>query len=382
MKDLLPALALPFQLASLLFVTLTSLLLAVALLIPLPLPGSARLVLGLFVLWVVLVWLTRYAFQMIDDAANGTREAAVATAEMVNPFGDPRCWMHPALALLALILHLLAPAWPIAATLVAAALLFPPSIAATAMSGNALDAVNPRAIAQVIAGFGPWYPLVVAGVLVIVMAGWLSLHWLGLGWLTVAGLELLLLLAYALIGGAVHARRIELGFAARVSPEREAERLALARDNRRQRMIDGVYVALRGRDTARALNDVRHWFADAQPTDIPGDTREIIATGLMWNEPRGFASLMRGLAALLLERGQVAPAFAAAQAGLATEPDFAPEDALTTAALAEYGRSTGQRRTGLRLLDNFEAARPCAPPSTQLKALRASLETPRDLTSR
>ena len=49
-------------------------------------------------IYMMMVWLTQFAFTMIDDVANGRREAATATAEMLSPFGDPRCWVHPALA--------------------------------------------------------------------------------------------------------------------------------------------------------------------------------------------------------------------------------------------------------------------------------------------
>ena len=34
-------------------------------------------ILALFAIWLMLVWLTNYALHLIDDAANGVREARV-----------------------------------------------------------------------------------------------------------------------------------------------------------------------------------------------------------------------------------------------------------------------------------------------------------------
>ena len=75
--ELLRILAVPFQLGSLLFVAMSSLILALVL----PRVTLGNVVLGLFALWAVGTWLTRYAFRLIDDIANGVREAAAEVVE-------------------------------------------------------------------------------------------------------------------------------------------------------------------------------------------------------------------------------------------------------------------------------------------------------------
>ena len=65
--DLIKVLGMPFQAGSLLFVAMSSLLLRLVL-------GAGNfvaLLMGLWMALIVLVWLTRYAFRMIDDIANG-----------------------------------------------------------------------------------------------------------------------------------------------------------------------------------------------------------------------------------------------------------------------------------------------------------------------
>ncbi len=66
---MLRVLAMPFQMASLLFVAASSLLLGLVISMGNGLMTTA--VLSLFVIWTMLVWLTNYALRLIDDAANG-----------------------------------------------------------------------------------------------------------------------------------------------------------------------------------------------------------------------------------------------------------------------------------------------------------------------
>lgn len=368
--DLLRALTLPFRPASLLFVALTSLFLSVVLS-----AGGIVGLLALFGLYVTAVVLTRYAFRMIEDAANGVRDAAVVDISMLNPLDDARTFIHPALAVLLLVAHLTWPDWPAVPTLVAVALLFPPSIAATLLDGRARDAFNPVAIGAVIRDLGIWYPLTVLGTAALCALAVLLVRWLQRGWLMMAGLELLLLLIYAWIGGAVYMRRFELGFLARHAPERKAQAAAHERDRRRQHMLDRVYTDLNGREPRRALAHLQQWLAEADPQMLPGDVDEIIAAGRAWDEPRAFPRLLRGLAVLVQQRQQTALALKITETGLALDQAFAPADETAVVAIAGHAMHTGRRRTALRLIDNFLRTLPDgATAGAPLRALRKTLE--------
>lgn len=369
--DLLKVLAVPFQPGSLLFVAASSLLLGLVL-------GSGNFVTALMGLWatlIILVWLTRYAFHMIDDIANGVREAAAADVELANPVGDTRYLVHPGLAVALGVLHLRYPTLSAAPTLILAALFFPPSIAASAMSGRARDALNPISVARVIAGFGPWYAVAVLAAAGCAALGVVLARMLEPGWLLFASLELLLLVAYAAIGGVVYHRRIELGFAARISPERRAEVQENARHAERQRLLDQVFGQLRGHDAPRAVADVAQWLRQAATHDLHGDVQAILVAGKAWNEPFEFARLLQGLLPVLLQLRQPALAFSVVEAGLGAHPAFTPADETTAVALIEYGMQTSRRRTATRLLQNF-LARPgsAVAPESRLAALREALQ--------
>jgi hypothetical protein len=370
--DILKILSMPFQAGSLLFVAGSSLLLGLVL-------GSGNLIVILIALaglWVTLVWLTRYAFRMIDDIANGVREAAAADVEMANPFGDPRCWVHPVLALVLLVMHVRWPQLPVAATLIAVALLFPPSIAASAMSGEARDALNPVAVSQVIRGLGPWFLVTTLSTAACMALAVLTTRLLDAGWLYFAIIELLLLLAYACIGGAVYQRRIELGFAARISPERREEKADRERGMRRQQMLDHLYESLRARDPSRAVDAASMWLREADAHQFATDTQAILSAGPRWNEPRQFAKLLEGLVPMLLARHQHALAFAAADAARTAAGQFVPADEAAAVTLIDYALKTGRRRTAAGLLEDFlKSPRGAATPGPRLAALRDSLRS-------
>jgi len=366
-RDLLRALAMPFQIQSLLFVALTSVLLGIFI------GGDLiRIVMCIAAIWLILVWLTQYALVMIDDAANGVRESQTASLEMATAFQDARAWVHPALAVaigVALYFNPDVPRWP---ALVFAALLFPASLGACATTGHAVHALHPGELARIMRGFGPWYPALVVFVLACAGLGLLVARSRASMILIVASIEMLLLLAYAGVGGALYIRRRELDFEPRNSPERIAQREEDARRAQRQQVFDGLYKDLRVRESARATTEAARWFRAAAPEHLKGDVHALLQAGTRWNEPREYPRLLRGLMPVMLELKQPALALSLADAGIAVAPGFAPateSDALT---LIRYAQQTGRKRLALSLLDNYLGAA-SATPGAELQALQAAL---------
>lgn len=370
--DLLKALSMPFQAASLMFVAVSALLLTI-------LTRLGPAILGVFAIWLLLIWLTQFAFTLIDDAANGVQETEAASAEMLSPFGDPRCWVHPALATavgIALVLH---PAIPRLPVLVAGALLFPLSIGAIAISGLARDALNPFAMMKMLRGLGSWYPLAVLFLALCTLLGVLVAKSGLWAFAQFAVLELLVLLAYAFMGGAVYMRRLELGFAPRVSPERVEMRGEQERAAQRQHMIDGLYRDLRVREPARAIADARRWIEAANPQQLTGDVQAILDAGAHWSEPRGLQLLLRSLIPQLLALRQPALAFAAVEAGLAVAGTFTPELEADAIAAIRYALQTGRKRVAATLLRNYmQSSSFKGPPGPELQDLciRLQVEQP------
>ena len=367
MSELMRALAMPFQMASLLFVLLTSVVLGFFIG-----GGLVRLVVSIASILLMLVWLTQYALHLIDDVANGVRESQAASVEMATAFLDARAWVHPALAVAVAVLLYLKPEVPALPVLIGAALLFPASIGACAITGHALDALNPVELARVMRGFGIWYPLVAAFVLGCAVLGMVVVQRLDSMMLIVAIIEMLLLIVYAGIGGVLFVRRRELGFEPRQSPERLAQRAEEERRGMRQQFVDGLYKDLRVRESARAATSAARWLRESRPDHLKGDVHAILQAGLQWNEPREYPRLLRGLLPVLLELKQPMLAMSVVDAGLALTQGFAPATESETAALVSYAQHTGRRRIAQALLQNYLKNAP-AGPGEALRALQATL---------
>jgi len=214
-------------------------------------------VISILLLFMALSWLNKYAFALLDHAANGRREAPVASLEMLGPFNDMRVWAHPSLALVlgALAWKIGRPGAPI--LLAAGAMLMPASIAATAMSGRLIDAINPVAVGSAVRGLGPFYVLTLAGGGLVVLAVWIL--WRGALPPSIAAAVLCLAMLewYALIGASIHRRRFELDFDPIVDPEATALRAETQRQRDRQKVLDECYGAIRARDSNPSRRHIR-----------------------------------------------------------------------------------------------------------------------------
>jgi hypothetical protein len=291
---------------------------------------------------------------------------------MTDPYLDSRCWVHPVLAVAVGFLHYMYPQWPVWPTLLATTLLFPASIGACVMSGHAWDALNPRLMARVVQGLGAWYVLLVVFLAFCATLGVVLARQLQLGAILFAAEQLLMLLVYAAIGGALYERRFELGFDPRNSPERKAQRMEDARAAHRQEFLDGLYNDLRLRETQRAITNAKRWFGDLQSDQLAGDVRALLAAGKNWTNLRDYARLLQGFMPVLLERGQPALAYAIAETGLAVDAGFSATEEGQSVVLVGYALDTGRRRAATLLLDNYlQRGGAGRAPGPQLAALRS-----------
>jgi hypothetical protein len=277
--NLLRALALPFQFTSLLFGgVLASLLALVASVAPALLPPR------LFGLYLLLSWLNKYAFALLDHAANGQVEAPVASVELLGPAGDLRAWVYPTLAgLLALACWVWIPGRGVSISAVAL-LLWPASVAGLATTHELRDALDPRALWRNAIGLGRAYGLAIAGLAVVSILG-LALGSSSLpSVLRYSGLVLLWFTLHALMGGVIFHRRHELGFEPSHSPEKTQARQDAERQRRFQRMVDRVFSACRARNTLEAQREIQDWFAPLDPIDFAHDRSALLARAEGWGD--------------------------------------------------------------------------------------------------
>lgn len=363
----LRAALLPFQITSLLLVAFITLVIALC-----GTMGESIAPMRVLVSYWLLSWLNKYAFALLDHAANGITEAPVASVEMLGPWGDWRAIVHPALAA---VLALGAWRLGIPGVYVAALVLplLPASIGALAISHRFVDAVNPVVLWHTIRGLGPLY-----AVLLAVLAGCVGLEVAAAhAQLSRVPLfllfELLLLCFYAVTGGAIHARRIELGFDPTHSPERRSARDADERAHERQRMLDAVYASLQAGNPTEGPQRLRAWLAGAGTQLVP-DADAVIRQAASWAKDRAVAEALRTVASHCVSVRQPALALSAADAALRRVPAFSPANAADAVTMAEYARQTGRRGLARQLLDNYSAAHPEAPLDPPARRLRAELE--------
>lgn len=371
---LLRSLGIPFHLTALLFVAVTATIAAGALFYAMNSPpGSVQWALAIPVFVIMMVWITRYAFHLIDAAANGSTVAPVASVEMLSLLGDPRCWVHPATASAIVLLLHFNPGLPRLPVLIGAAALFPASLGAMVMSGRAVDAFNPYAIARVIGGLAHYYLLVLllaVACAILALAVFRSGVWPVVG---IAVSELLLLMTYTFLGGVMHARRIELDFAPSIAPEAQQDREAAERARQRQEVLDAIYRDLRVRESGRAIARAQEWLAGTSSAELSAHLHAMLEASTRWNETREFPKLLRGLLPALIDKRQTALAFELAEAGLAANSGFAPAAEPETLALIRFAQHTGRRRLAQALLDNYLATTPAPQPGQELMALQAAL---------
>jgi hypothetical protein len=364
----LRTLGMPLHAASLMFVALVTVCVALGLRNIVSNP-----VISILLMFMALSWLNKYAFALLDHAANGRREAPVASLEMLGPFNDMRVWVHPSLALVVGVL-----AWkmgrPGAAILLATgAVLMPASVAATAMSGRLVDALNPVEIFNALRGLGPFYLLTLLAGTLVVGAVWGL--WQGAlpAVVGAALLSLAMLEWYAVIGASVHLRRFELGFEPIVDPESKALRAETERQRERQKAIDEFYGAIRVRETARATAALEGWLGRCTPAQRAVDVDYFIQRAASWTEQKGLATLVRAVIGHALQTRQGALAVIALEAGLAKLPAFSLDDPKQAEALAVAARQSGRRRLAATVLDNYAAAHAEQPLPEALTTLREEL---------
>ena len=235
-------LALPLHAAPLLLVTIFAVLLRLAVY------GG---LLGLPALLIIGSWFFKYAFLLLDHAANGRPGAPVLSVEDANPLGEVRPLLYGAGAgvfymATGALGSVVGP--ELVSGLRLLGLLVLPAIVAThSITGSFTEAISPATIIRVIWRLGAGYPLVLfvalacgwAGRAIVLDGGHLDLL------LRIALLMLLWLAMFAVLGGLIHDRRLELGSEPEQSPERRECRDERDRERERDHFIDQVFAEYR-----------------------------------------------------------------------------------------------------------------------------------------
>lgn len=355
------ALAVPFDMASLFFVVISSMLLAFVI-------GYGLL--AAFAMMILITWLFKYGFGVLEHVAHGHRGAPVVTQEVLGPF-EIRPYIQALVCAAGFYLthfYLNEPASSL--TAIALCLLLPAWVGLLGIADHLYQAFNPLSLWRMLRGLGVYYLVVLALIalacLILVSANHLPL-WLSV---RVTLMELCILACYSVIGEAIYTRRLELGFAPRVSPERLLDQQSRERDKLRQVAIDEIYTAVNARQYPQAAARLDSWLAIVEPAYIHGDVKEITAAALLWRNEPGKVAVFQALIAWLLKSARPTEAAEVGRAALSGISNFSLTNEPATLALAEAIRSFGQPRLAFRLLENFGQRYPQVPLSARAAALK------------
>ena len=365
---LLRSLLLPFHTAPLLLVGIFSLLLLL---------GVNTPPLGMAILLIIGSWFFKYAFLLLDHAAEGRPGAPVLSVEAANPLGE----MRPlAYALAAVVFYfgtgaigdLVGPTVLTVIRLVGLVAL-PAIIATHTITGSFARALHPLAIAVMIARLGWGYVLVVAvaagaGLLgrAIVLEGD-ELAFL----LRIALLMLLWLAMFSVLGGALHARRHAVGFDPEYSPERRQRRDDRDRDRERDLLVDQVFAESRaGRQQTAWQTIEQHASRSPSPMVEYAWIHDRVAT---WPNPKLANRVAQELLPLLLAAQRNGDALKVVRARLQADPEFRPLASGHLLKLAELARDGGDRPAARTLLHDFDRCFPDDPARDRAHRLAAQL---------
>jgi hypothetical protein len=265
-------------------------------------------VLGVVGSYFLLSWLFKYAFVMLEHVANGRFEAPVVSVDMLGPFEQ-----RPMILIAWCVLMFLA-AWKVgnaagAGLVVAVLLLLPATAAILGLGWGFLQSINPPTLWRMIRGLGIHYVgilgLMAAAAGLIRILG-LSDSWDAWNMASIAVAEVALLTVFSVLGGALFARRLQVGHEPTVSPERKLAQEDREHSVRLNAMLDEFYTQARLRKHELALGILRQWFAQADDRYVATDAQTIMARIATWQDPSILSRASRIFIEELDQRGNSA----------------------------------------------------------------------------
>ncbi|MBL8264755.1 hypothetical protein [Steroidobacter sp.] len=356
--DLLKYLLIPLRSAALVLILSFSLLLALA--------ASGGL-LGLPLALLILSWFFKYGFALADATADGVKEPPVLSMDMLNPANESR----PLGLLLVVALFygfsvLLEPALgrEVTAVIRAVGLLSIPAVIMTQAASGFLQSLNPLTLLQIVLRVPGSYALILA---VLAGAWWLAT--MLVTWLPEVELPFSLeipmpeivrvmilmyawLASFAMIGGVLYERRLELGFEPAHSPEREAAKAEREQQRELDQLIDRIFAEWRGGAYGNAWRTIEaHFNSSARPS---AELMALFQRASQWPDGRLAHRLAQELIPHLLVARRTGDALNIVRAQLRSDASFRPLESEHTIKLIELARDAGDRSTARTLLVGFD----------------------------
>ena len=323
---------------------------------------------------LLLSLLFKYAYAVLEQAADGIFEPPVLSAETVGPF-EYRPLMQMVVCLLVYKIYTWLPGLPGKILIGLSLVLLPASIGTLGVTGSVMDAANPLKLWRIARGLGFYYLLIIATIICCV-SFILYLHSLSIWNLAVLAVsDLSLLSIYAAIGGSIYERRMQLGHEPRSSPERQEEKISREHKKLRNRMLDEVYYPIRVGDVKSAAGPLKQWLSQASADRLERDVAAIMSSALEWKSPRGLQVVARCVVSTLMSANRLQLAIETLEPALRQLPGLALETEEETTVLATYAKSIGRKRFALTLIRNLQLSQPTRPLGHVTAGLQRELES-------
>jgi hypothetical protein len=252
-------------------------------------------------------------------------------------------------------------------------LALPAILAVHTITGSFTEALNPATVAGVARRLGPAYLVVLcvalacgwAGRAIVLDSGHLAFL------LRIALLMLLWLALFAVLGGAIHLRRLELGFDPERSPEKREQRDERDRNRERDHFLDQVFAEFRAGARGNPFATIQQ-RANQSPDPLAEYLwiHDRVAT---WPNPSLSSRVAQELLPLLLANNRNSEALRVARSQLQADEHFRPRASDSLLRLAELARDAGDRPLARALLSDFDRHYPYDPMATRARRLAAAL---------
>lgn len=296
---------------------------------------------------VLLSWFCKYCFVLFDSVVAGEDEPPVLSMEMVNPVSEQRpLALAVIIAVEAVLVWRAAPGvrWVAAA---AVAFVLPAHIGVLGLSRNPFVAVWPPALFAMISRLRWHYVLILAVTLVAGLAAYQAALALGATSLIVlAVIELALLLAFALVAGAMFEHRLELGIDSKTRQERLAERAAREHEAERGHMLDTAYTKFRMHQGLEGWEIISRWLSAHSGLE---EYRAVLQASSSWDDVRAGDKVADELVALLLAARSNGEALLVVERRLASNPGYRVAPEAFAVRLAELAGAAGKKGLQRRL---------------------------------
>ncbi|MGH8235755.1 MAG: hypothetical protein ACREXP_01885 [Steroidobacteraceae bacterium] len=366
-------LAIPLRTAPLLLIGTFSVLLVVALK-----AGFLGIPLGL----ILLSWFSKYSFVLMDHLAAGVAEPPTLSIEMVNPLTEQRPMILLLMAIGLFYASDAASYWvgergALVFTFAIGAIL-PAVVAVQGATGTVVQSLNPRRVLGLIARLRGDYVLIL---------GFIALVWLFSRFvvesaigdvlplvLRVALLMYAWLAMFALIGGVLFERRLDIGLEDVHTPEHwDAGDEDDAPDERtRDREIDRIYAQWRGGAHANAWKTVLGLVDNS--SDPIAELRWLYQRAAQWPDGRLADRLARELLPRLLAKRSTGEALDLVRERLRKDARFRPASSADLLTLVQLARTAGDRPTARLLLHDFSKLYPGDPAQAMVDRLNTQLQ--------